>query len=167
MKLTQADIEATGSYEFADNPKGSHWFTGYIPSPLFGSTVKVHISLVDGLKTISEKQVQIVNDFLALGPDSIPHIKSKLFEHWLYCEDSYEPGEFDIKTEEDAYANAKFEELLIWTTDRVKGRGANLCFEVEWEYEHGISIVLWNGELKDAHDIQDYFFDYEPIGDHE
>jgi hypothetical protein len=92
MKLTQADIEATGSYEL-DGDLGCHWFTGYVPSPLFGSTVKVFIRLIKGLKTISEKQVQIVNDFLALDSDSISHIKSKLFQHWLYCEDAYEPDD--------------------------------------------------------------------------
>ncbi len=165
MTATKTDIEQAGSYEFDDELDGCHWFTGLLHSPLFGTEVKIHINLIDGLKTISDKQVQIVNDFLALAPGELPYIKNKLFEHWKEYEGDYEEGEFDIQSLDDAYANAKFDELLIWSTDSFDGRGANLCFEVEWEIEHGTSIVLWNGELKEAHDIQDYYFDYEPISD--
>jgi hypothetical protein len=161
MLLTKAEVEASGVYELDGHGARSGWFTGYVQSTLFGTRAKVSILLVDGSDTITEKQVQIVNDFIALPVSALEHIKQELLKHWRELESAYGPGEFSIETPDDAYSNAPFTELLIWSTDKFKGRGANLCFDPEWEPEHGVSIVLWNGELKAAHDINRYFFEYE------
>lgn len=152
------EIESSGTY----SPDRT-WFVGDIYSTLFGKKVKVSICMNEGETEVTKKQSDIVTDFLSLPPSSLAHIKSELFEHFEECKGYYGKRSFiKIKNKDDAYLRSSFDNLLIWDSDKWTGRAANLCFDVEWDVEHGISIVLYNGDLKEAKDIQDYYFDYEP-----
>ncbi|MEM7602071.1 MAG: hypothetical protein AAF357_11735 [Verrucomicrobiota bacterium] len=155
--MNQGEIEERGKYE-----EDSEWFDGKLDSPLFGQELGLRILREEGKDRISDKQIRIVNDFLDLKKAWIPHIKTLLFSHFEECVGCYEEGEFDeIKNPDDAFREAKLDYLLIWETDAWKGRAANICFDVEWEMEHGISVVLYDGVLKGAHEISHYYFEYE------
>jgi len=153
-------------------------FTAY--SDFFKSDVEIFILLDVNLeRTLTDRMVLSVNDFLNLSDEYKPLMAELLYKHCVKCCEEASYGfeskdgetlaetnlrEFGVSNKDDAFNKANLESINI--NDDEMGERTNryveICLSPEWEEEHGCSLVLKNGVLLDYCGERDpYLNDFE------
>lgn len=115
---------------------------------------------------ISQTMVDTVNDFLKLDKNNLPLMKKLIYAHCLECCEATSYGfelkageteteanlrEFGVGDEQDAFQKANLHRVYIEDDEakKRKNRYVRLSFYPPWEEEHGLELILKNGELLD------------------
>lgn len=144
-------------------------------SPLFGKNVEIRIA-TDIANAISDRTIQIINDFLALPPTEMETIKGFLWEDCeLCCEeiacDEIPEGMTETEANhhyygvfgpEDAYRKSNFRYLYVSEyREEYTGNYGCLPFDNEWN-SHLTTIVMRNGKIVGYGDSGIYLGQFEP-----
>lgn len=115
---------------------------------------------------LSATMVDAVNDLLNLDKKYLPLMKKLIYKHCLDCCEATSYGfevmpgesekeanlrEFEVKNETEAFLQANLYRAYIEDDELEKrnNRYVRLSFYPEWENEHGLELILKNGELLD------------------
>lgn len=130
-------------------------------SPIFEKNVEIHV-LTENERCLSDRSIQIVNDFIGLSYQHLETIKKFLWEDCkLNCElTSYgfeipdgksetevNHQEFEVFNPEDAYKKSRLLHLSIDENDEEYTNNYGLLpFDNEWN-SHLTTVVMKNGDI--------------------
>jgi hypothetical protein len=146
-------------------------------SPVLERTIKVHV-LTRADERISDRSIQIINDFLGLSHTHLDTIKQYLWDNCkLNCEsssygfdvpDGADEGqinhqEFGVFNQDDALEKSTLKYLLISEDDQedYPNNYGRLQFDNEWN-SHLTTIVMKNAGIVGAGDSGLYLGSWEP-----
>ena len=124
-----------------------------VRSDLLNRDVKVEIFLNDGQAAVDAKQIETLLDFVRLPPDLLPRIKELLYADYRKAAAEIDYGAddpddpFELPDADAAFAATDIRYLSISDTDRWQSRFSSLVLYPPWEQEHGVTLILRNGEL--------------------
>lgn len=132
----------------------------------------------DDGRTVTNKMVDCLNDFLKLSVEHQPKIEQLLYVHCQMCFENTSYGHvqpqeneteteatkrtFGIYNQEDAYRQANIDSVAInGEHDQYHNRYVEVLFYPTWEDGHGCNIILQNGKPIDWQESVPYIGKYE------
>lgn len=142
-----------------------------IPFDVFKEEIEIQVTFDSGEEQfLSNSSIQAIKDFYKLDKSDYKEIQEKIWEHCLACNQtqnskiSYDDGKtwidssssleenlayWEIKTKEDALKKSIIKN--VWLANTWGSQSEDSIFkieiDVEWDREHGISIMYKNGKL--------------------
>jgi hypothetical protein len=138
-------------------------------SELFQKKVRISVysSTGDKENDLSEATVQSINSFLRLEPTLFTRIKAEVWNHYNILvkgtsygmmtdellekhhqnEEAANRELFGCLDELDTIREAKIDSIYVDDNRDEREPSFSICFEVAWEYEHGITMFFRNGAL--------------------
>jgi hypothetical protein len=110
--------------------------------PVLNQEADLLVYLDPACETISQRQLDLLNGLLAVGPERLSEIKTQLYERWGEYDHFYtDEIQFEYDSPDAAFAASQIDSIVLNDVDDPHADWPTLLFGVDWDPEHGANVV--------------------------